>query len=486
MNSSSADEGGHQLTEGLDGAGLLMERSASTAVVVVHGMGEQRPLDTINSFIKTGLKPFGDPTDPKARARIYYSRPALLAKSFQARRLLAIARVVNRTVEQTQTEFFEYHWSYRMTGNKISDLVSTVARLMWRPIRRAPTPLRALWLVMWAAVIGLSAYIWSLLAHHKIDEISLKSVVGSLFPNGAVAAFVVALILGLAGWLTSTFVDVVRYLDTSPRSYAVRESIRGGMVDLLKALTDSGRYNRIVVVAHSLGGYIAYDAMTSLWNEIDRGEEELATLQELQDRANALPQDPSAPVDETALIAFRSAQYELWKEMRDKRIGWLITDFITVGTPMYFADLLYTKNRAAFDELRKRSELPQCPPRSDSQTIEGTIVSSLKYGWRGQKVLVTGSPFAAVRWSNYWFPTRWFIFGDWFGGPLRPLFGAGIEERAIQGNTPGRLIPAGAHTRYFRYPNSDGDNDIAPAIRGALALQTEVAPNGDAETDDNQ
>jgi hypothetical protein len=63
------------------------EGQECTAVVVVHGMGEQRPLETLNDFVQTGLKPFGDPTDPKARARIYYSRPTVLTKSFEARRL---------------------------------------------------------------------------------------------------------------------------------------------------------------------------------------------------------------------------------------------------------------------------------------------------------------------------------------------------------------------------------------------------------------
>ena len=65
---------------------------------------------------------------------------------------------------------------------------------------------------------------------------------------------------------TTSFVDVARYLDTAPHSYAARRAIRGGLVDLLHALHD-GRYSRIVIVAHSLGAYIAYDALTSFWAE---------------------------------------------------------------------------------------------------------------------------------------------------------------------------------------------------------------------------
>jgi hypothetical protein len=36
--------------------------------------------------------------------------------------------------------------------------------------------------------------------------------------------------------LTASFVDVVRYIDTSPRSYGVRRDIRKGLIVMLQAL----------------------------------------------------------------------------------------------------------------------------------------------------------------------------------------------------------------------------------------------------------
>jgi hypothetical protein len=60
-----------------------------TAVVVVHGMGEQRPLDTLNSFIHAALANL----DGK---RVYYSRPAKLTGSYEALRILAIRRALPR------------------------------------------------------------------------------------------------------------------------------------------------------------------------------------------------------------------------------------------------------------------------------------------------------------------------------------------------------------------------------------------------------
>ena len=43
------------------------------AVVIIHGMGEHRPLDTLNQFIKSGLEPVDG-------ARRVYNRPDHVTK----------------------------------------------------------------------------------------------------------------------------------------------------------------------------------------------------------------------------------------------------------------------------------------------------------------------------------------------------------------------------------------------------------------------
>jgi len=97
----------------VDEADGVIRTSANvkTAVVVVHGMGSQKPRETVNGFVRTALENFDG-------GRIYYSRPDKITGSYEARRLLAIERKEKGAVVQTQTEFFEYHWSYMMTGNQ--------------------------------------------------------------------------------------------------------------------------------------------------------------------------------------------------------------------------------------------------------------------------------------------------------------------------------------------------------------------------------
>jgi hypothetical protein len=467
-----------------------------TAVVVVHGMGSQKPRETVNGFVRTALENFNG-------GRIYYSRPDEITGSYEARRLLAIERKKKDTVVQTQTEFFEYHWSYMMTGNQIRDLLPTSLRLLLRSPLRLPWQLRIPWSVLFALVFVLAWKIVDLALDGKLKKFSLNDVIAAVFPDGRIAAVVAVVVFAMIGWLTSSFVDVVRYLDTSPRSYEVRRAIRKGMVDLLTNLHATDKYSRIVVVAHSLGGFIAYDGLTSFWDETDRKKDtpvEFTKLVDLQTAALTLvdnsPADSGdfgrtasnggvpAEVDygpkDPNIIAFRAAQFDLWQELQTKEINWRVTDLITLGTPMYLANMLITKNDKQFDELRKRSELPQCPPRSDSETVEGNSPKTLMYGRRegGQikRRLVTGSPFAVVRWSNYWFPPSFGVFSDPFGGSLAGLFGAGIDNRPVTVNRFGRYVPLWAHTRYFKYPDRTGTDFVAPVIRAALALDLQTNP----------
>jgi hypothetical protein len=60
----------------------------------------------------------------------------------------------------------------------------------------------------------------------------------------------------------------------------------------------------------------------------------------------------------------------LWQSLRAQGNPWLITDFVTLGTPMYFADLLYTHDRDEFDRLVRTAQFPVCRPRAGSQTVE--------------------------------------------------------------------------------------------------------------------
>ena len=69
-------------------------------------------------------------------------------------------------------------------------------------------------------------------------------------------------------FLQSYLGDAARYFRNSPGNVTVRREIRKEAVDTLDALHASGKYDRIIVVAHSLGTVVAYDMLRAYFSRI--------------------------------------------------------------------------------------------------------------------------------------------------------------------------------------------------------------------------
>lgn len=464
------------------------------AVVVVHGMGEHRPLETLNGFIAAGLPPVAG----VELIDQYYSRPDEVTDSYEARRYLAPRQPTQPPYADdpeiyAQTEFFEYHWAHLMQGNKLSDLRPAMTRLLFRRWSSVPEGLRVVWVGFWILIAAaIWFFIWGPGSELAFSGSLLEDAIRVLVGTGLIATAAAFLVVNfLGGWATSSFVDVVRYLDTSPRSYAVRHDIRKGIVDLLQGLHDSGKYKRIVIVAHSLGSYIAHDGITFLWGTMNTrhagapgpgmGTVKPAGLEHLEKAASDLvtgwEEDRRSLPSGEHLEVYRDAQRDLWQGVRENGNPWLITDLITLGSPMYFADRLYTKNYRQFRQRVKATEFPTCPPESDPAEYNNIHHTKRYYSYRdrtGRRVLYHGALFAVVRWTNMWFPAHLWFFGDWFGGPLAPLYGPGIMDIRLKNKRfwPRfwTRFPAVAHARYFRYPKDQSNESATTRLRDAMGL----------------
>jgi hypothetical protein len=464
-------------------------RKFRQAVVVIHGMGEQLPLATLHGFIDAAL--------PRGRRTEVFSRPDGMSQSYEGRRYIARRVFTGDGDEATevrpQTDFYEYHWSHLMTGNELGHLWPTVRRVLFTWPWKVPSGLRLLWVAVWATVVTVAVRAattglpFDLPGDLTSGDDLLAQVLEALTGGGLTLLVLTTAVTFVQRWVTTSFVDVARYLDTSPKSYAVRRAIRLGIVELLRNLHDrelygGHKYQRIIVVAHSLGAYIGYDAIARLWWEIT-AEHAGATLHEdalageVADglrEVERLASELTGDSDDAQVAEFQRAQRTLWCGLRAQGHPWRITDFVTVGTPMYMAHRIAYRTPDRFEERVERLELPTCPPRPD---LGGRTGRYLTFAWRrpGMRwsVLHHAAPFAAVRWTNLWYPARLGIFGDWFGGPLRPLFGAGIRDLAITGDRPSRWLPAGSHSLYFRNAKKrDARGTTGALLREALALES--------------
>jgi len=476
------------------------DKKRRAAVVMVHGMGEQRPLETLLNFADFVADP--SPTERQRQTQkyvwgthhsddhvpAYFSRPTAHDDAFESRYIVIQG---DKASQRDQLDVFEYHWAYKMQGNRFSDIFATTARVLFRFPWSVPYGLRGIWLITWAILTATVALCLkneaTLVKQFETEGLGmfLKAVIGATALG--VTAGLAAASLGIIRWIlkriikpkiVSHFVDVIRYLDTSPRSYAARKAIRKGMVDLLETLNQDERYDRVIVVAHSLGGYIAYDALTYYWTQVnqdfDRALDKEA-IDELEKAAKPLMRIPwlAFKGHGNLLAQFREKQKRLWFAMRKAGNPWKVTDFISVGTPMYMADILFTKNREAFDDRVRKRHLATCPPRSDYASNVADVSDDPEFSYpheiKGQDasgrkqhvesdVLYHAAPFSVVRWTNMWFPARLSFFGDWFGGPLANLFGYGIRDIPLKG-APWwrRFAPALAHAWYFTGANKKAD-----------------------------
>jgi hypothetical protein len=475
------------------GSGARERRKVRQAVVIVHGMGEQRPLDALTQFVKAALPPDDRPPSQRKPTQPFYSRPDLMTESYESRVFLAPrVKASDESIERTQTEFYEYHWAHLMQGNRLDDMWPTFKRMMLRAPTRVPAGLRVVWGLFWALLVFTAIRLWQTDWGFAASGWSVKSIVEAVLGAGMVG-FVLTYIITrvLPTSTTKSFVDVVRYLDTSPRSYGVRRDIRKGMVDLLVNLHNTGNYQRIVIVAHSLGAFIAYDGISYLWAHVNKlhgkcGEGDAAPdgLLELEKMGSELPDEawsnrrgkaPPTFSSRSEVDRYQTAQRRLWLGLRSQGNPWLITDFITLGAPMYFADRLFTKNLSEFKRKVLRWELPTCPPQAEGDPDNNTHETKRWFSWNnfGRRVLYHGAPFAVVRWTNMWFPARWGFFGDWFGHRLAPLFGNGIMDIPLKANRwrwpiRSRFIPGYAHALYLQFPENTSSGSVTTLLRDAI------------------
>ena len=429
------------------------------AVVLIHGIGEQKPMSTLRGFVDSVVGSPGAGNDP------YWSKPDPMSELFELRRLQSRGR--------NSTHFYEYYWAYNVEGTTVWHVILWMWGLVRRPGRDVPASAKSLWLLIRLLLLvvllliftGTLAQWYSSLSQHKVLSTSWLVAAG-------VSATVFSILVYYLG-------DVARYCSPAPHNIKLRQTIRAEGLKLLRTLHERGEYDRIIVVGHSLGSIIGYDLVTRLWHEYN---EQLPGLNEpavqkavrdgfsgngdpvqqvLRDEISEAGEALSGDKDGHALKSFQETQKALRQELRNLGNPWRISDFITLGSPLAHAMLLMAESAKDFGLRKYQRELPTCPPQTDEKgyAYSGGAVE-VGEGKRFTPLLLHhGAVFAVTRWTNFYFPAVGGLFGDIVGGPLRPEFGEGIRDVEVFTRSLGRLSNRSllAHTRYWEAA------DAAPA-----------------------
>lgn len=448
----------------------MADSSKPTAVLVVHGIGQQMPMDTVRRFVRTvfGRRPDG-------------SDRQILSKLDRDSDFLDLRRMVLPSGEgRGRVDFYEVYWAPALSGGSAAAVISWTCRMLIR--RPQGEQLRRIIWTMRGVVLAL-VVLAGLLYFVFRDSPWLRY----LAPLVPLLVAVQPIIRGLGtSILTETMADASRWFAPSPRDVPERDRVRRIGLDLLTELhrvepDGEQRYGRIVVVGHSLGSVVAYDILRLAYDGLRAPQPPSAAdaarpLAERQPAAWHFAHERAALERTGDVRRFQHFQRQLHAEQRAQGVPWLVTDLITAGSPITHARDLWGSEAASFDQRVDENEYPACPPLGEAQHSEqrrledGTPaipgadgrIAFYRKADEGPLFAHEASPFASTRWTNLYFPLKPWLGGDPVGGPIAPTMGPGVRDIAVRPSTHGRTalaIPVAAHTWYWRRDDDVSEDD---------------------------
>jgi hypothetical protein len=416
-----------------------------TAVVVVHGMGEQRPMQTLWGLVEA-LWAYDETAS--GQREFLYTKPDDISGSFELRRI-----TTSKGAAGKRFDFFEFYWAHLMSGNTVDSVASAVRTLLVRKPSSVPPRLVGVWLVG-LVVMAVICALLLLSALSALPTASRTQLIDTLhlgWAFGWLPSFFWLIPLAFAGlmrWLGKLWIgpvagDAARYLSAVPPNVGARQAIREAAVDLIEKLHACNDYDRIIVIGHSLGTVIAYDALTFAWGRLKAQaftakqagtEAAMAALTELETAAARLD-DATPQAMGAARVAYREAQRAYFARLSAlthspegtpggaRRPVWLVSDFVSAAAPLSKADVLMA---GSADRLRMHlahREYPASPP-----TLEGKKRLFSYPARAAVRAPHHAAVFGPTVWTNIYFETQGVVFGDVIGGPVAPLFGQGALD----------------------------------------------------------
>ncbi|MGJ7488581.1 hypothetical protein ACSFA2_25170 [Variovorax sp. LT2P21] len=449
-------------------------RHERQAVIVVHGIGEQRPGQMLRQFVGNIFEDSGK--EP------HFVKPDLVSSLFEMH-MATVPRIDGR---RPTTDVYELYWAHLIRDTTAAQVYGWLLRLLFSRDATIPrTLIRLVWVFRVALGIAVVFAVW--LMNQDIDAWLKGFGIGLLAALPAIAKFAFAklrdeFILGYAG-------DAARYLEPRADNIARRQAIREAGAKLIEALHDKGRYSRIMVYGHSLGSVIAYDILSHAWARRSRSRNPVehtnsSALEHLENLLNPR----GVPDEMTSVDAVQPLQHAAWQEYQRNGFQWKVSDFVTAGSPLAHGSwLLKLDADTTFSDLVRERSFPTCPPQTEpvASPVPGQIRKAFTFthaydnadnpkSKRSVQVPHHGGLFALTRWTNLYFPYRGLYDGDPVGGPVAEWFGSWVKDVRLR-DTKGF-----AHTRYT---SRNLEHDAVIQVRSALNLPLErpladYAPHG--------
>lgn len=466
------------------------------AVVVIHGIGEQRPMDTITGFVRSVWETDEEISrNGKPHPNEVWSKPDVsLTGSLELRRITTRESTPSDDPRASfprgaRTDFFELYWADLSGGSTLDQVEVWIFGILFRnPVTRVPADVRLAWCLLWF----VSLVVLYLAAATVMPADWPLRRFAPVWPRWISFVVSAGLTFCAQKYLVGYVGRVVRYTRATPENIAARAAIRKRGLELLNSLHDAD-YERIIVVGHSLGAILAYDLVGYFWSSrlashtINETDPDFPLFRRLEAAVAAVEADPN----DAAISECRSAQRVFCHALRKRPYPapgqtdsrWLITDLVTLGSPLAHAEFLLASSLDDLNRRKSSRELPTSPPVTEllidpvlsaaRDAKLGQMSSKerlMSFNFDGDKwQLHHAAAFSVVRWTNVFDPSRWVFLGDIVSGPVRDKFGpAIIDVNLAELRGPARTF---THTLYWSL-GRDGKTVGEPviALRNALDL----------------
>ncbi len=446
------------------------------AVIVIHGIGEQKPMDTLREFVQEIA-----PEIDNSNKRKFFNKPDTFSGLFELRRMTS-----NLHADSFKTDYFEYYWAHNMQNNKISDVFWWMLSLVLRPfnfnkinfsIAEIPKRIRFVFFGLWLIILSLATF-FCFGIYDYLNCGNLFKIFWDFFSSNWVKAITISVLSVTYKVIANYLGDVARYMTPKAHNIGNREAIRKNAFQLLEKLhglkekegnKEINVYDRIMIVGHSLGSVIAYDVINLYWNQIHNNTSKIhsSIIVDNENAALALKKNYESLTKELSnenpksyiydLERFREEQFKLWKIQYKNEGSWRISDFITLGSPLTYANLFLATSNEIFEAKKEERELSTCPPtfeffggRDDDKKNHFSFPHKLEQSENTPLTLHHAAAFSMTRWTNFYFKN------DFVGGKIGGL-GGGIEnvsamipEKKLFGFIPLRAkIPFLSHIYYW-------------------------------------
>src|ERR1700687_1331678 len=128
------------------------------AIVVIHGIGEQIPMDTIRGFVRATWETVTDLTaNGLPNPAEVWSKTDERTGSLERRRITPRQSIPTDTFAGgVRSDFYELYWADLSAGSTLSQVEDWIAGLLLRnPLTRGPAGVFLAWIVLWLLALAV-------------------------------------------------------------------------------------------------------------------------------------------------------------------------------------------------------------------------------------------------------------------------------------------------------------------------------------------